>query len=77
VASDPTEAKAVDAAQELAREQAEVRRLRELLVTRDAELGVARGRTMELEARARYVLGAMRRLRALPRLATRFREPRS
>jgi hypothetical protein len=56
-------------AAELAREQEEVRRLRQLLVAKDAELGAARGRLLELETRARYVLGAIRRLRALPRLA--------
>lgn len=53
-------------AEELAREREEVRRLRDLLVARDAELGAARGRMLELETRARYVLGAVRRLRELP-----------
>lgn len=59
--SDPTQL-----AEELAREREEVRRLRDLLVARDAELGAARGRVLELETRARYVLGAVRRLRELP-----------
>ena len=49
-------------------EKAEVERLRGLLVTRDTELGAARGRLKELEARARYLHGAIRRLRALPAL---------
>ena len=53
-------------AEELAREREEVQRLRNLLVARDAELGAARGRVLELETRARYVLGALRRLRELP-----------
>jgi hypothetical protein len=60
---------AKEPAAELAREREEVDRLRELLVVRDRELGAARGRLLELETRARYVLGALRRLRALPRLA--------
>ena len=54
-------------AEELAREREEVERLRRILVARDAELGAARGRLLELETRARYVLGAARRLRAVPR----------
>lgn len=64
-------------AEELARERAEVERLRALLVSRDAELGAARGRVLELEARARYVLGALRRLRALPALVRGSFRPRS
>jgi hypothetical protein len=58
-------------AEELARERQEVLRLRGLLVARDAELGAARGRLLELETRARYVLGALRRLRALPALVAK------
>ena len=53
---------------ELEREKQEVLRLRALLVERDAELGAARGRLLELETRLRYVLGAVRRLRELPAL---------
>ncbi len=69
-------------AEELAREREEVLRLRGLLVARDAELGTARGRVLELEARSRYLLGAARRLRALSpefvwRIADRLRKPRS
>ena len=68
-------------AEELAREREEVLRLRGLLITRDAELGAARGRVLELEARSRYLLGAARRLRALSpefvwRIADRLRKPR-
>ena len=66
---------------ELAREKAEVERLRGLLVTRDGELGAARGRLKELEARSRYVMGAIRRLRELPanvrRVLGRLRGSRS
>jgi hypothetical protein len=56
-------------AEELAREKEEVLRLRGLLIARDAELGAARGRVLEFETRARYVLGVARRLRALPAFA--------
>jgi hypothetical protein len=75
VASDPSRADvsppqeppdAARAAEELSREKQEVARLRSLLIARDAELGEARGRVLEFETRARYVLGAIRRLRALP-----------
>jgi hypothetical protein len=73
VPGDPTQL-----AEELAREREEVRRLRGLLVARDAELGAARGRVLELETRARYVLGAVRRLRELPgKLAGGIRGSRS
>jgi hypothetical protein len=73
VPGDPTQL-----AEELAREREEVRRLREILVAKDAELGAARGRLLELETRARYVLGAVRRLRELPgTLAGGLRRPRS
>jgi hypothetical protein len=72
----------IQPAEELAREQTEVLRLRNLLVTRDAELGAARGRLLEFEARARYLLGAIRRLRAISpdfiwKIVGRFRKPRS
>jgi hypothetical protein len=78
VSSDPTPADVspprepsdpAQLAEELAREKEEVLRLRGLLVARDAELGAARGRVLELETRARYVLGALRRLRAFPERA--------
>jgi hypothetical protein len=86
VSSDPTRAevsplrKPADPAQleeELAREKEEVIRLRDLLIARDAELGAARGRVLELEARSRYLLGALRRLRSLSRIAGGFRRSRS
>jgi hypothetical protein len=77
--------KPADSAQlteELAREREEVQRLRGLLIARDAELGAARGRLLELEAHARYLLGAARRLRSVSpafvwRIAGRFRKSRS
>jgi hypothetical protein len=50
---------------ELARERAEVARLRELLVARDNELGVARGRLREIETALRIVIGPIRRGRAM------------
>jgi hypothetical protein len=59
-------------AEELAREREEVLRLRDLLIAKDAELGAARGRVLELETRFRYVLGAMHRLRLLAPLASRL-----
>ena len=63
-------------AEDLAQERAEVERLRSILVAKDAELGAARGRALELEARARYVLGALRRLRALAMKIGGLRGPR-
>jgi hypothetical protein len=73
---------ATELADELAREKEEVLRLRGLLVARDAELGAARGRVLEFETRARYVLGVVRRLRSLPafvlkKIAGGLRRPRS
>jgi hypothetical protein len=47
---------------ELAREKAEVVRLRNLLIARDAELGEARGRVAELESRSKRLLGRLRRI---------------
>lgn len=47
---------------ELAREKQEVVRLRNLLIERDAELGLARGRVAELESRSQRLLGRLRRL---------------
>jgi hypothetical protein len=57
--------------EELAREREEVRRLRGLLVARDAELGAARGRLLQIETRARSMLGSAKRLRELPAAARR------
>lgn len=48
---------------ELAREKQEVARLRDLLIARDAELGAARGRLAEIEARSQRLLG---RLKGIP-----------
>jgi hypothetical protein len=45
--------------------RAEVERLRELLIARDAELGQARGRLEQLEERTNRVLGAAVFLRRL------------
>jgi hypothetical protein len=60
VSSDPDQLAA-----ELAREKEEVLRLRGLLITRDGELGAARGRLMVLEDRAQRLLGRARKLLAL------------
>ncbi len=54
-----------DLAAELARQRQEVLRLRDLLIARDAELGAAKGRLAELEARSMQLLGAAARLRRL------------
>jgi hypothetical protein len=54
-------------AEELAREKEEVLRLRDLLIAKDAELGAARGRVAELEARSSRLYGAARKLRSLLR----------
>ena len=54
-------------AAELAREKEEVRRLRDLLIARDAELGAARGRVAELESRSSRLFGVARKLRSLLR----------
>jgi hypothetical protein len=48
---------------ELARREKEILRLRALLVSRDRELGAARGRLKLLEAWARPLLGVGKRLR--------------
>jgi hypothetical protein len=52
-------------ASEFAALRAEVERLRELLIARDAELGQARGRLEQLEERTNRVLGAAVFLRRL------------
>lgn len=51
--------------EELARSREEVMRLRDLLIARDAELGQARGRLEQLEARTTRLLGAAAGLRRL------------
>ncbi len=52
-------------AAELARQEEEVLRLRDLLIARDAELGTAKGKVMELEVRSMQLIGAAARIRAL------------
>jgi len=42
---------------ELARRQEEILRLRDLLVSKDAELGAAKGRLAELDERSRHLAG--------------------
>lgn len=49
--------------EELARSREEVVRLRDLLIARDVELGRARGRLEQLEARTTRLLGAAAWLR--------------
>jgi hypothetical protein len=69
-------------AEELAREKAEVQRLRSLLVAKDAELGAVLGRRAELEARLKQLLRGVVRLRAMSlaltsKLAARLRGTQS
>jgi len=47
---------------ELARQKEEVLRLRDLLVTKDAELGAAKGRLAELDDRSQRIAGAAGRI---------------
>lgn len=65
--------------EELAREKQEVLRLRDLLIARDAELGTARGRLAELEARSQRLLGLVQKI--LPSFVWKYveglRGPRS
>jgi hypothetical protein len=64
---------APDPAAELASAQEEVLRLRDLLIARDAELGAAKGKVMELEVRSMQLVGAAARVRALlPRFLVRI-----
>jgi hypothetical protein len=49
-------------AAELAREKQEVLRLRDLLIARDAELGAARGRLAERDARSLRLLALAQKL---------------
>jgi chromosome segregation ATPase len=50
--------------EEVSRLQAEVERLRRLLIARDAELGAARGRLTQLEEPYHSVVNAARRVSA-------------
>lgn len=55
--------------EELARQRAEILRLRDLLVSKDAELGAAKGRVAEMDERSRRLAGLAGRLEAVaPRL---------
>ena len=47
---------------ELARQQEEILRLRDLLVRKDAELGAAKGRLAELDDRSQRIAGAAGRI---------------
>ena len=51
--------------EELARSREEVLRLRDLLIGKDAELGVLRGRVAEMEAGVARLLNVAARVRAL------------
>jgi len=51
---------------ELSKRDEEIRRLRDLLVERDAELGTALGRLAALEAHLQQLLGIAARLQRLP-----------
>jgi hypothetical protein len=67
--------------EELARQEREVTRLRGLLVSKDAELGDARGRLAEMEASPLHVGNTLRRARRLVpgplrRALGRLRKPR-
>lgn len=48
--------------QELTRQQEEILRLRDLLVSKDAELGAAKGRLAELDDRSQRIAGAAGRI---------------
>lgn len=47
---------------ELARQKEEILRLRDLLVSKDAELGAAKGRLAELDDRSQRIAGAAGRI---------------
>jgi hypothetical protein len=47
---------------EIARQKTEILRLRDLLVSKDAELGAARGRLAELDDRSQRLAGAAGRI---------------
>ena len=47
---------------EIARQQEEILRLRDLLVSKDAELGAAKGRLAELDDRSQRIAGAAGRI---------------
>lgn len=62
---------------ERARSQAEVERLRGLLVEQEAELGKLRGRVEELEDRINRMMGVARRLRRFGPALRRLRRTRA
>ena len=47
---------------EIARQQEEILRLRDLLISKDAELGAAKGRLAELDDRSQRIAGAAGRI---------------
>jgi hypothetical protein len=49
---------------QLARQQEEILRLRDLLISKDAELGAAKGRLAELDDRSQRIAGAAARIEA-------------
>ncbi|HET8863850.1 MAG TPA: hypothetical protein VFM94_11445 [Solirubrobacterales bacterium] len=51
-----------DLRSEIARQQEEILRLRDLLVSKDAELGAAKGRLAELDDRSQRLAGAAGRI---------------
>lgn len=52
--------------QELDRANEEILRLRDLLISKDVELGNALGRQAQLEAQSRHLLGLMARISRIP-----------
>ena len=48
--------------EELARANEEILRLRDLLISKDVELGTALGRQLQLETQSRHLLGLMARV---------------
>lgn len=61
----PESAEASEPREELYRSREEILRLRDLLIARDAELGVARGRLAEHEAQVGKLLNLAARIRGL------------
>jgi hypothetical protein len=52
--------------EELDRANEEILRLRDLLISKDAELGTALGRQLQLETQSRHLLGLMARVSRVP-----------
>ena len=55
-----------DLQQELDRSNEEILRLRDLLISKDAELGTALGRQAQLEMQSRHLLGLIARVSRIP-----------